>query len=286
MWTGADCSQRTCPLGVAFDTIATQDHRVGRIDLTPAAGSSQRALVVDISSSFSLSSDVRYFVRVTHGGDEFQWKREQDTFYSLPVDIRTDRDSAFELVHNGVSATGVRVYFDAVLTVNEGDVYTFVVSPNNGVNYMVMDANTVHQEVQCSGRGLCDAGTGRCQCFDGYSGEACQRTTCPNGCSGHGVCQELRRFASDASDELNDADIQYDEAYDARKEMGCACDAGFRGPDCSLIECPSGADPLGGEGADEGRDCSGRGVCDYSSGVCQCFKGYFGERCESQSNYV
>merc|ERR1719335_636682 len=110
-----------------------------------------------------------------------------------------------------------------------------------------------------------------------------------NDCSGHGICQDQKHFAADASktyDELN----TILGPYDAEKQMGCLCDLGFRGPDCSMIECPSGADPLGpdpqGIFTTERNDCSGRGICNYGTGQCACFKGYFGERCETQSNYI
>jgi hypothetical protein len=43
--------------------------------------------------------------------------------------------------------------------------------------------------------------------------------------------------------------------------------AGYRGPACELQECPSGADPLDGYGNESGRDCSGRGLCDYNLGL-------------------
>ena len=33
----------------------------------------------------------------------------------------------------------------------------------------------------------------------------------------------------------------YSTPWDSFKNRGCVCDLGFRGPDCSLIECPSGA---------------------------------------------
>ena len=52
------------------------------------------------------------------------------------------------------------------------------------------------------------------------------------------------------------------------------------------VECPSGDDVMGGNGGSEGMDCSGRGLCDYTQGVCGCFKGFTGERCESQTNLV
>ncbi|CAM9645514.1 unnamed protein product, partial [Hapterophycus canaliculatus] len=75
----------------------------------------------------------------------------------------------------------------------------------------------------------------------------------------------------------------YNSPWDAEKQVGCKCDAGFRGPDCSLQECPSGTDVMGGDGSSEGRDCSGRGVCDYLTGLCGCFLGFYGTMCEYQT---
>lgn len=57
------------------------------------------------------------------------------------------------------------------------------------------------------------------------------------------------------------------------------CFTGYRGPSCALKECPSGPDPSEGYGNEAGRDCSGRGVCNYKSGKCQCFWPYYGKRC-------
>lgn len=48
-------------------------------------------------------------------------------------------------------------------------------------------------------------------------------------------------------------------------------------------ECPSLADPLGGFGNEAGRDCSGRGHCDYQTGLCKCFGGFHGAACNKQS---
>jgi hypothetical protein len=35
--------------------------------------------------------------------------------------------------------------------------------------------NTAHAVAECSNAGLCDRATGRCRCFAGFEGEACQR---------------------------------------------------------------------------------------------------------------
>lgn len=150
------------------------------------------------------------------------------------------------------------------------------------------------QKLECSGQGNCDRKTGQCSCFDGYAGEGCRRSSCPNDCSGHGVCQSQSQFADDVANVIasitsleNTHDVKYDSAWDNDKSFGCKCDAGYRGPDCSLMECLSGADPItDGQGASRGRDCSGRGLCDYSTGLCECIPGYRGARCETQDIYA
>jgi hypothetical protein len=140
----------------------------------------------------------------------------------------------------------------------------------------VVAANDAHPMVQCSNKGICDGKTGECQCFPNYDGIACERTVCPNDCSMAGVCFTQEQLAIEAN-------RVYTTPWDAKKHVGCVCDLGRRGPDCSLVECPSGADILKGPGNESGRDCSGRGICDYTSGQCNCFTGYYGTKCEYQT---
>ncbi|ETV70385.1 hypothetical protein H257_14065 [Aphanomyces astaci] len=137
--------------------------------------------------------------------------------------------------------------------------------------------NVAHAPSECSNRGLCDYSTGLCQCFPGYEGKACERTACPNQCSRRGICLTLKTIISYGPSPPTYA------AWDADKQLGCICDLGYRGPDCSIKECPSGADVLLGHGANEGRDCGGRGKCDTQTGTCVCFPGYYGTYCAYQS---
>eukprot|EP00605_Chrysophyceae_sp_TOSAG23-4_P002761 GSChrysophyteH1.ASY1.ANO1.3045.1 assembled CDS len=139
----------------------------------------------------------------------------------------------------------------------------------------VAGANNVHPPVECSNKGICDTVTGTCQCFDNYEGLACERTICPENCSGHGECYTAKQLADEAG-------MVYDTPWDANKHTGCVCDAGYRGYKCHLRECPSGADTMKGFGNEAGRDCSGRGICDYTKGRCKCFTGFSGARCEVQ----
>lgn len=146
---------------------------------------------------------------------------------------------------------------------------------NAWVGY-VANSNDVHPVMECSNMGICDRGTGECACFPNYEGIACERTTCPNGCSGAGICFTQEQLALEAG-------RTYSAPWDAKKHVGCVCDLGRRGPDCSLIECPSGADVMRGLGNEAGRDCSGRGLCDYSTGLCECHHGYYGDACSFQT---
>merc|ERR1712176_1401746 len=38
--------------------------------------------------------------------------------------------------------------------------------------------------------------------------------------------------------------VTYDDAWDAGMQYGCLCDVGFRGVDCSIVECPTSYDPM------------------------------------------
>jgi hypothetical protein len=117
-------------------------------------------------------------------------------------------------------------------------------------------------QVECSDGGICDTSTGECLCFPGKEGSACQRTSCPNDCSGHGTCRSNQDFAIDFSEAVYEAQkaadgsaitatsyydyflVTYDDAWDAGMQYGCLCDVGFRGVDCSIVECPTAYDPM------------------------------------------
>jgi hypothetical protein len=134
----------------------------------------------------------------------------------------------------------------------------------------------MHPKVECSNAGRCDRKTGTCNCFGGYEGFACERTVCPDDCNMFGICMTQKQLAEDAGQ-------VYVSPWDADKHVGCLCDLGRRGPSCALIECPSGPDVLNGYGNEAGRDCSGRGICDYEKGQCNCFQGYAGFACQYQT---
>jgi len=144
--------------------------------------------------------------------------------------------------------------------------------------------NSAHYYAECSNKGICDRKTGECKCFDGYEGKGCRRSTCPEGCSGHGTCEYIDELAGDfydrrtgpgakfktlsgtkqgtivnhdaganeqaLSNSVTDSDNtrQYHgflyQLWDAQKIQGCKCDLGYSGPDCASRVAPKGDDPL------------------------------------------
>jgi hypothetical protein len=98
-------------------------------------------------------------------------------------------------------------------------------------------SNTAHYYMECSNKGMCDRIAGTCECFQGYDGSACQRASCPNDCSGHGTCESIEDLAFlNGNNEYN--------LWDAKITMGCTCDPGYSGADCSIAMCKYGVDPL------------------------------------------
>ncbi|CAM9909547.1 unnamed protein product, partial [Phaeothamnion confervicola] len=115
---------------------------------------------------------------------------------------------------------------------NMGELFPFMKNTAGTVTQ-----NSAHYYAECANKGICDRVTALCKCFTGYEGSACQRTTCPNDCNGHGTCMTNRELA--AADYGN-----VYELWDADVQQGCKCDAGFDGYDCALRQCPYGVDPL------------------------------------------
>lgn len=312
-YIGADCSQRVCPYGRTHDLITDQGQEllaIWRTDsddpnpyvgFVPSTGSGTPKLKAFLNHGFLLQRDYGLDVRVVNvpSGDntiKFQWKLSTEKTFrsevtaSQATGLYTTRAFAYH-IQPDLKPSGLYIYFDTptsadVLLVQPDDRYFVNITFNDGHAFIPSDPNSAHQIVECSGRGNCDRSAGQCVCSEGYTGDACHRTQCPGDCNGHGICQSQRYFVQDAVVGTSISDVTFDKSFDAELSYGCKCDNGFRGPDCSQRECPSGPDPLGGDGGNEGMDCSGRGSCDYGTGTCKCFKGFFGERCEEQTTLI
>lgn len=107
-----------------------------------------------------------------------------------------------------------------------------------------------HKYAECSNRGLCNRDSGECECFPGYEGKGCQRTACPNDCSGHGRCAYIEdmSYSAVANDYYNNYFSYQDAAtfnyysWDRGKTRGCVCDPEYGDVDCSKRMCQHGTD--------------------------------------------
>eukprot|EP01031_Cornospumella_fuschlensis_P030761 gene30761-37166_t len=110
-----------------------------------------------------------------------------------------------------------------------------------------------HAYAECANRGICNRDSGECECFPGYEGKACQRSSCPNDCSGHGRCVYMENlpYGAVAPDygTYNDFSVQDPKTFDnyfwdRSKTRGCLCDPEYGDVDCSKRMCPYGTDVM------------------------------------------
>ena len=318
-YIGADCSQRVCPYGLTHDYITDAQQELQSIWSTANSDSAAPVPYIGfipnpetsvgvpklnafLNGGFLLQRDYGVDVNVVsvpQGTNtiKFQWKLSTEKTFrseitaSQPTGLYTTRAFAYHIMPDSSTDSGLYIYFDTPTTadvdmVQAQDRYFLNVTFNDGVTFSPSDPNTAHQIVECSARGTCNRAAGTCSCSVGFTGDACERSVCPNDCSGNGVCQSEMYFVQDAVANTPISGVSYIAAFDANISYGCACDRGFRGPDCSQRECPSGPDVLDGDGGAQGMDCSGRGMCNYAAGMCTCYKGFFGERCEEQTTLI
>ncbi|KAJ1473149.1 hypothetical protein T484DRAFT_1637378, partial [Baffinella frigidus] len=112
----------------------------------------------------------------------------------------------------------------------------------------------------CSRQGMCINGT--CDCYVGYIGGDCSMGPydgeCPGSCSGNGACALVDTVPLPAGV----SDIRRDGILEGT--IGCVCDDGWKGPDCTLRACPE--------------ECNGNGAC-AQNGTCFCYRYWGAESC-------
>ena len=128
----------------------------------------------------------------------------------------------------------------------------------------------IHRDMECSSSGLCNRRTGRCECFPGFTGGACEKMKCAGTpqCSGRGRCLSMQRLAREPDAlPLSNQQVTYRgdtenssfpfNTWDRLLGHTCVCDsswpvglaanetqqAEFFGPACQFRRCPSGDDP-------------------------------------------
>ena len=145
-------------------------------------------------------------------------------------------------------------------------------------------ATKAHALAECSNQGICDRSSGKCECFEPFVGPACDKTECPNDCSGHGRCVNMRDMARMSNAlPLTCNDVYYEgyedeHTWDSTMLFGCVCDskwtvgfgdgerqlAEWHGYDCSKRRCPGGNDPVTHHNDSDCRNKSMNGKIDHS----------------------
>lgn len=107
----------------------------------------------------------------------------------------------------------------------------------------LLGSSVVHALAECANAGLCNRKTGACACSAGFSGVACEVTSCPRSCSASGACTGIDVISRNLGyyGAFRGATYGAGRGYeygnwDSNVTFGCVCDAGRFGPDCSLSE--------------------------------------------------
>lgn len=226
-------------------------------------------------SKTTISSSIYIGAKITVTVTGLSVSRQEVTVVSIEEEVELEKTTDRRRVLTSETKY-LRIKTDPAIEY-DGDLTQLIVQVKD-------DGIVDHTEKECSNQGLCNRVTGECECYNGFEGIACQRIACPNDCNGNGRCVSV-------SQALGIDAVGDNQQYGHDQLFACKCDPGRRGPDCSLLECPSGVDPLGGSNTldksmkpdinSQHRDCSGRGTCDYSTGLCKCYSGYSGEGCQT-----
>ena len=81
-------------------------------------------------------------------------------------------------------------------------------------------------------------------CELGFAGPACEKTHCPMGCSGNGICRSIEAIGRDHSTKSSFGFGKRYLGWDRHSSYGCICDWGYSGPACHERICPKGDDLL------------------------------------------
>jgi hypothetical protein len=134
------------------------------------------------------------------------------------------------------------------------------------------------ENVECSGRGLCNKATGECTCATGF--------TTSDGNNGPGSIADCGY----KSGVISTCPIANTKLCNGKGECSgttlyqCTCYAGYAGAACERKLCPKGRawfdEATAANTAHGLAECSNRGVCDYGTGTCACQSGFEGLACD------
>merc|ERR1712216_351567 len=202
-----DCSERVCPYGISHATTPQGDLNMDgdRYDNTgkaivyktgPYAGEQIQAFISHLDNTLTFSANQDVSSNEIVKGDAIQirgWDSANTRFIKHSFIITAvNADGTFSLDKDCTVAGGLHGSVFKVMETIASPQGTWESWPGDAVETTQDEG---HFYMECSNQGLCDRGTGECECFDGYSGRACAATSCPNDCNGKGTCSTIAEMA-------------------------------------------------------------------------------------------
>lgn len=146
--------------------------------------------------------------------------------------------------------------------------------------------------LQCAGRGTCNPALGACVCSSGTSGAA--EYSSSDNAGGHLDAAAGMVFNCGAPSGVTSCPVKPGTAIvcsgagtcSGAPEYKCDCFAGFSGPACEALACPTHLSWFDEAQTSKvahlgGAQCSNRGSCQPGTGLCVCEPGFMGLACES-----
>ena len=280
---GYDCMLRECPKGDDPETTGQADE-VQLLQCFPLDDGSR----LDGTMTLNFKHETTIPIGVNATGNDVKAALEAlSVIRQVTVEVKTGDntfDSATEPICSADKTRAVKITFthdpgpQPRIKINKaklvGQVQVAIETASGAIGVFegvtgLQARRGTKEYIACMGRGLCDDTTGTCACYKNYgvdvNGGCATITgvsnTCPGElpCMGHGVCQSKT----------------------------CLCSDGWTTGDCSLRTCPMG--PAWFDYPNEQQsahdyahpvECSNQGMCDRTTGECQCNLGWFGGACE------
>lgn len=164
VWTTRPIRQPGVTEGIANDATTNMEIRA-------ALRSLPNHVIDDVEVSYDID-DVYYVYRVT-----FNSAATQGNQHLLKCNFEGCAKDGCQPRLNGLQGTtddGAKCLVLGWENKNHADIGSLAITSNN----MVAGSNDgTGENVQCSNRGICDGSTGLCECFEGFTGEACSIQT-------------------------------------------------------------------------------------------------------------
>jgi len=288
-WYGYDCSVPSCPLG--DDPISTgQGNEIQLLYCFATSGTFKLrfgdAITRDIDASRLTATSLEYELE----------KIDSITDVSVSLSsgkkvCRTDEDVVAVVEFNQEFGPGYHLQMDLGVTahgplrVEDSTLDGTVTVKWGGETFLGYDSQASEKENSpCADRGWCSSAEGTCECY--FYPLPRFRSSDGNGNAGvRGDCGSM--------DPIDDGEVTECTGEITCNTRGacnedsyrCECEEGWMGGDCSERTCPKGKAWFDFPRADEEAhtavvECSARGLCDRSSGECECADNFYGAACE------